>query len=401
MRLSRRRFLVGGATGAAALALGRGLLASPVDPGGRFLVVLNLIGGNDGVNTVVPFHLDPYHERRLRLALPQVRDLDGSFGFHPALERLAECWRAGELHAVHKVGYPDPNLSHFTSSDIYSFGVRDPAKGDGRGWLGRLADAYGTDPLGVVAVGVGRRHDFAAHDANTLVLGSVDSFRIQHDPDYIQGHLLRVEHSRRLLAREARPASGPGAVAYEAAREVHELVERVRAGTAGWLDPGVYPSTPLGGSFKTIARLESAGFGTKVYYTALGGFDTHANQLIRHAELLAQLDGALHAFKTDMQRCGRWDDCVVLCISEFGRRNGENGSEGTDHGHGNAFLLVGGAVRGGVTGELTEADLLAEQPGMRYDFREVYSHLIEHHLGLDPSAVFPEPFEVTGELALV
>ncbi|MHC4547875.1 MAG: DUF1501 domain-containing protein [Planctomycetota bacterium] len=403
MKLTRRELLVGGTAGVAAFALGRGgLLASPPTSGGRFLVIVNLIGGNDGVSTVVPAHLAPYHERRPTLALQSTLDLDGvPFGLHPVLTGLQGCWQEGRLHVIHKVGYPDPNLSHFTSSDIYSLGVRDPTQSDGRGWLGRFADSYSVDPLGVVAVGVGRRPDFVAFQQSTLVLGNVASFNLQHDPDFIADHLLRVEHSRNILAREVPPADEPAATAFRASREAHELVERVQAGTAGWIDPGLYPSTSLGGYLKTVAQLESGVFGTQVYYTARGGFDTHAVQPYRHEQLLGELDGALTAFKTDLERTGRWDDCAILIISEFGRRNEENGSAGTDHGHGNAFLLVGGAVRGGMTGTLTEADLLADQPAMRYDFREIYSHLIERHLLLDPAPVFPEAFPATGELDLI
>jgi uncharacterized protein (DUF1501 family) len=396
---------VGGAAGIATLALGRkGLFAGPAPAGsGRFLVVITLDGGNDGLNTVVPSHLAPYHERRPTVAIEAPLLLDGQYGLHPALPGLQQAWQAGELHIVQKVGYPDPNLSHFTSSDIYAFGVRDPTNGDGRGWLGRLADTYTTDPLGVVAVGTGRRPDLAAHQQSSLVLRDVRGFKIDHDPEpqYIPDHLLRVEHSRRLLEREALPADAPAATAFRAAREAHELVERVQTETAGWTDPGIYPDTPLAARFKTIAQLESANFGTKVYYTAQGGYDTHANQPGRHQKLLTELDGALRAFREDMQRTARWNECAVLITTEFGRRTEENGSGGTDHGAGNAFLVLGGATKGGMTGELTEADLLTEQPAMRYDFRELHAQLIERHLGLDPAPVFPEPFQTTGELDLV
>ena len=415
MRLTRRSLLQSGAAGIATIALGRGnLFASP--PGsGKFLVVITLDGGNDGLSTITPNHLAPYHERRPTLAIQDPLPLDGQYGIHPALPGLQQTWQAGELHVIQKVGYPNPNLSHFTSADIYAFGVRDPTKGDGRGWLGRLADTYATDPLGVIAVGTARRPDLAAHHQSSLVLRDVKGFKIDHDKEaaYIPDHILRVEHSRNLLQREAVPddlsaeapqgakADAPKSTAYQAAREAHELVERVQAETANWIDPGLYPDTPMAARLKTIAHLESANFGTKVYYTAQGGYDTHANQRGRHQKLLQELDGALRAFRDDMQRTGRWNECAVLITTEFGRRTEENGSDGTDHGAANAFLVMGGAIRGGMTGELTESDLLTDQPQMRYDFRELHSHLLEHHLALDPAPVFPEPFQATGELDLV
>jgi uncharacterized protein (DUF1501 family) len=402
VRLTRRTLLQSSAAGIATFALGGNkLLASP--PGsGKFLVVITLDGGNDGLNTIVPQHLTPYHERRPTLAIEKPLPLDGTYGLHPALEGLQKTWQEGDLHVVHKVGYPDPNLSHFTSADIYAFGVRDPTKGDGRGWLGRLADTYATDPLGVIAIGTARRPDLAAHHQSSLVLRDVRGFKIDHDkePGYIPDHLLRVEHNRRILEREAAPPNTPDTTAYHAAKEAHELVERIQAETAGWKDPKTYPDTPLAARLKTIAHLEHANFATKVYYTAQGGYDTHANQPGRHTKLLEELDSALAAFREDMQRTGRWNECAVLITTEFGRRTEENGSDGTDHGAANAFLVAGGNIQGGMTGEMTESDLLTDQPQMRYDFRELHSHLIERHLALDPAPVFPEPFQRTGELDL-
>ena len=403
MRLTRRRLLASGAAGIATFALGRkGLYASP--PGsGKFLVVITLDGGNDGLNTVTPSHLAPYHEQRPTLRVENPLALDGDWGLHPAMPGLMQTWQAGELHIVQRVGYPNPNLSHFASSDIYAFGVRDPTKGDGRGWLGRVADHYTTDPLGVIAIGTGRRPVIAAHQQSSLVLRNVAGFKIDHDkePGYIPDHHLRVEHSRKLLEREAIPDDAQGATAQKAAREAHELVERVQAETAAWIDPRIYPLTPLAARLKTIAQLESANFGTKVYYTAQGGYDTHANQVGRHQKLLTELDGALRAFREDMQATGRWNECAVLITTEFGRRTKENGSHGTDHGAANAFMVLGGQVKGGMTGELTEPDLLTDQPQMHYDFRELHSHLLERHLALDPTPVFPEPFQTTGDLDLV
>jgi len=404
MKWSRRQVLRWGGAGAAAALLGplRRLRAAPADPGdGRFLVVVNLLGGNDGVNTVVPRDLAPYYERRPVLALKDTLDLGNGSGFHPALEGLHALWGRAEVHVVHGVGYPDANLSHFLSQDIYSLGVRQPGNADGRGWLGRFADAHCVDPLGVVALGTGKRADFLAQRQGTLVLRDVEGFRIQHDQDSIPDHLRRVEHARRILQREAPPPAGPAATAFAAARDAHDLVERVQAETAAWTDPGLYPATGLGRSFRAMSRLLSGDFGTRIYYTALGGFDTHANQAVRHGALLAELDGALAAFAADLRAKGRWRDCAVVCISEFGRRNAENGSGGTDHGHGNTFLVLGGAVEGGATGALTEADLLGDQPPMRIDFRDLYTHLIGRHLDLDPAPVFPEPFARTGALALL
>jgi uncharacterized protein (DUF1501 family) len=143
-------------------------------------------------------------------------------------------------------------------------------------------------------------------------------------------------------------------------------------------------------------------FNTKVFYTGTGGFDTHSDQPGRHNSLMQQVDGALDAFANDMKARGMWNDCVVMVISEFGRRNYENGSSGTDHGHGNCWLVAGGAVgTAAVTGELAEADLNLEYPDFGYDFREIYVDIMTNHIGVDAGPLFPESFTNTGDINLV
>ncbi len=399
--IGRRRFLKGAAAAAITpiLGLGRARAALPAGPA-SFLVVINLLGGNDGLATVVPAHLSAYAARRPTLRLEPGRDrllpLTGGWHLHGNLGRMKALWDAGELHVVQKVGYPGENLSHFTSQDIYSHGVRDlPRRGDGRGWLGRFADAYCNDPLeplGVVAVGLGRRRDLDAQTAQTLAIDGLDDFRIAGDAARVADHESRVAAARALLA-----GSAPG--------RAHALVDRVGRETAGWIDPATYPATALGNNLRTVSRLlhAQASFGTRIFYTGLGGFDTHAAQAGTHAGLMAELDGAVGAFAGDLAARGRWRDCAILVISEFGRRNAENGSAGTDHGHGNAFLVCGGAVDGGrITGSVLDSDI-GDRPqlGHDYDFREIYAELVERHLGLGSGPLFPEPFRRTGEITLV
>jgi len=399
--IGRRGFLKGAAAVAVTpiLGLGRARAAIPGLPG-RFLVVINLIGGNDGLSTVVPTHLSAYAARRPNLRLLPGPDgllpLAGGWHLHGNLPRIKSLWDAGELHIVQKVGYPGENLSHFTSQDIYSFGVRDvQGSGDGRGWLGRFADAHCSDPgepLGVVAVGVGRRRDFEAGTTQPLVVDDPDDFRILPDPARAADHALRVAAVRSL------PAGGASA-------QAHALVDRVQRETAGWRDPALYPASALGRNLRTVSRLLHAqqSFRTRIFYTGLGGFDTHAAQPATHAALLAELDGAIGAFAQDMAAKGRWRDCAIVVISEFGRRNAENGSAGTDHGHGNAFLVLGGAVRGGaITGTVLDSDIGDRlQLGYDYDFREIYADLVSNHLGLGAAPLFPEPFVRTGDITLV
>ncbi|MDH3591268.1 MAG: DUF1501 domain-containing protein [Planctomycetota bacterium] len=414
-KYTRRSFLRSAMYGAAAITITpiRGLPSAMASTGagnnGKFLVLVNLLGGNDGLNTVIPTHLTPYTERRPTLAITEgIHDLTGGWGLHPNLQNCKSLWDDGQLHVVQKVGYPNENLSHFTSQNIYSYGVRDyGANGDGRGWLGRFADTYCTDPvepLGVVSVGAGRRLDFESNEGEALVLDNVPNFNFDVDTDFRTDHDLRKRTARAILDEEAAPGEGSGLTIFNTSKQAHELVDRVQAGVVGWTDPNTYFDNTLGRRMKEVSRLLHARdqFGTKVFYTGFGGFDTHSNQLGRHGDLMTQLDQNLGAFTADMKARGLWDDCVIVVISEFGRRNFENGSAGTDHGHGNAFLVAGGGVDGGkITGDLNEADLNVNQPDFGYDFRELYADVVDNHLGLASSPIFPEAFQNTGDIRLL
>jgi len=415
---TRRHFLRGTALGTAAVVINpilslRRIAGAATGNPGKFVVILNMLGGNDGLDTVVPAHLQPYVDARpltnLVQHLPQgesLLDLSGGFKLHYGLKNVKQLWDGGDLHVVNKVSYPDPNESHFTSQDIMSFGIRDTQDGDGRGWLGRFADLYCADPvepLGVISVGVGRRPDFQSQVTTPLTLNTVEGFQVLSSDNVYPGeHELRLKVVRDILGTDGAPGKEPQLTLFHANQQSYDLVDRVKAGTAGWTDPGTYPDTAIGNYLRTVSQLlyGRADFGTKVFYTGVGGFDTHADQGNLHGALMAQLDGALGAFAGDLKSPTRnlWNDCVIVVISEFGRRIDENGSLGTDHGHGNAFLVMGGGVKGkdaaggGMTEALVEADL-AGQSNVPFvvDFRNVYGSVIERHLGVGAAPLFPDP----------
>jgi uncharacterized protein (DUF1501 family) len=287
-----------------------------------------------------------------------------------------------------------------------SFGIRGELDGDGRGWLGRFADLYCADPiepLGVISVGLGRRPDFQSQVTTPLALQTVEGFNVDSSEDAFPGeHDLRLKVARDVLGMEGAPGAEPKLTLFQASRDAYGLVDRVQQGVAGWTDPGTYPTTQLGRYLRTVSQLLHGRdeFGTKVFYTGIGGFDTHADQAGQHAALMAQLDGALGAFATDLKSPAKnmWNDCVIVVISEFGRRVAENGSLGTDHGWGNAFLVAGGGVKGrndaggGMTEPLAESDLAGqENVPFKVDFRDLYGSVIERHLGVAPAPIFPDP----------
>ena len=435
--LSRRGFLRGAALAAGAVAINpiastRKAHAAIQGTPGRFMVVINLLGGNDGLNMVVPAHLDQYRIRRPAINLVEnlpageaLHDLDGNYKLHYSLGNMKSLWDASELHVVQKVSYPSPNQSHFTSQDIWSFGVRDPKlNGDGRGWLGRYADIYCPgEPLGVISVGLGKRRDFNSDETQPLVLSSVSGFQVDVDTAFRDDHALRLQTVKDILATDPVPPEDPALSIFSANQQSYDLVEQVASETADWVPPEnrnpalpAYGGDALGRFMRTISQLlEAHGtFGTKVFYTGMGGFDTHSGQhgatgTNRHQTLMQRLDAAVGTFKADMVSRGMWNNCTLVVISEFGRRIYENGSIGTDHGHGNCVMVCGGNVKGkdqtgsGLTGDIVDADIrvvsgdpISGNPRtvpFQFDFRDLYTDVLERHLGVSNVAtnIFPDP----------
>lgn len=387
-RSTRRSFLAAGLhLGVAAPVLAnlgwpgaRG--ARPAD-GARALVVLQLTGGNDGLNTLVPHRQDAYY--RLRPSLGQARAsllaLDDDHGLHPALMPLREAAEAGRLAAVHGVGYPHPDRSHFRSMEIWH--TADPEHPPGEtGWLGRMADQLAAqDPGTLAALCIGNGDLPLALRARDTFAPSVvdpDAFRLSESSRPIareRARLLELDGGSDELAFLRRAA----ATSYEAARRVSELAEG---------DASVdYPGTALGRKLRLIARLLAGGFDARLFHLELGGFDTHARQARLHAGLLGQLGDALAAFDADLTLHGLADSVTTLVFSEFGRRAEENGSKGTDHGAGAPVLLVGGRVKGGTHG--TPPDLERLEDGdvpATSDLRALYATLEADWMGLEPSS---------------
>lgn len=378
------------------------------------LVVINLFGGNDTMNMVIPHTLQTYFDRRGalalgtqdRLALDSGPAATDAISLHGAMPHLRDLWVDGSVAAVQRVGYPDENLSHFTSQDIFSLGVRDDAAafggGERSGWIARFADRYAPTPLGAVSVGVGRPLDFVGGSSNPLLVRDLASFQINQFA-LPESHLHRLEAAKKILSRFG--GAGTEQQVRTALSQSFELTQQVQDAVAAYSGTAVYPNTTVARELKDIATLIQGGFETRIFFTGYGGFDTHSVQGTGtgvQANLLSALDGALHAFVTDLKDMGVWQDTVIVVLTEFGRRNYVNGSSGTDHGHAFCELVLGGPVRGGAKGpDLVDADLLAEYPSYAVDFRSVYTELLQDHLGVDPSPVFPEALEKNVTLDLV
>lgn len=368
--MKRRSFL--GAS-VAVLALPRSALAqaaAPLAGYGKLLILVELKGGNDGLNTVVPYADAAYQGLRPRLALPrdQVLQLNQATGLHPALKPLMPLWDARELAIVQGVGYANPNLSHFRSIEIW-----DTASASeqylGEGWLARCFAATPpphTFAADGVAVGGNDMGPLAGTRARVLAL---------NDPGQFQ--------------RQARLAMPSGAVPRNAALGHILKVESDIMAAAGHLAAGVqfrteFPKNPFGNAVRTAAQLAANGAGVAAIRLSLGGFDTHQNQAGTHARLLGELAEGIAALKSALVEAGRWDSALVMTYAEFGRRPRENDTGGTDHGTAAPHFVVGGKVRGGLYGE---APRLAELEGgnLKYaiDFKRLYATALDRWWGID------------------
>ncbi|MFN8390673.1 MAG: DUF1501 domain-containing protein [Bdellovibrionota bacterium] len=399
LRFSKRAACV--ACSAAAFgSLGNNLvLAQTLQGTGRALVLVNLFGGIDGLNWIVPYSRSVYYDRRPTIAVPAnvVLPLNNEVGLHPSWSALhAGVHQAGQLAVVQQVGYPDANHSHFESQDIWSFGRRVESRGDERGWIGRLADQYFDSNFDVIGVGVSQRIDFQSlrADARPVVVNTLQEFGFQ--TDYLSGpdNAFRSQVAE-LNAFADPPASGLRGRVQETSKKIYSVAQQLRQIDQDYHGSATYPGIPLGTSLHEIAKLIQSQIGTQVFYTGIGGWDTHSDESEALAGNLGGVAAAVNAFVQDVRAMGKWDDVCIVFFSEFGRNCYENGSGGTDHGHGNNMVLMGGRVRGGVYGPTpSNTDLRGEDVGYAIDFRSVFKTAIRQHLGLDPDPVFDEPVPI-------
>lgn len=364
----------------------------------KFLVVVELDGGNDGLNMVVPQGLSNYAVQRPNLALGTGESLaldTGPFGtsefrLHNRMPQLAQMYRDGELGIVSKVGYPDANGSHDTSKRIWAYGQRDALLG-ANGWIARYAELEAPTSLGAIGVRRGRHRSLTGGRSNPLTLDTLSAFRFDRDSSFSANHNHRLGLIRSML--DEQQSSAPR----DALLTGHELADQIDSAVTSYTSTAAYGTSRIASSMQDIARMLQADFETRIFYTGFGGFDTHAAQgrtTGRQPDLLEDLDEALFGFSQDCKAMGIWNNCVVVVVSEFGRRNFENGSGGTDHGGANTVLVTGGAARGGLHGvKPTNADLLERTLPYSVDFRAIYADILTSHLRVqDVGSIFAEAF---------
>ena len=392
MLLKRRSFLQVGSMATATLMLPKFLkaLAKPnvVPAGNKVLVVLQLSGGNDGLNTVIPVTNDIYYQQRRTIAISknEALHLSTDVGLHPSLTAFKNLFDEGQLAIVNNVGYPNPDRSHFRSMDIWQSASASNEYVH-TGWLGRYLDAQcaGCDmPTQALEL----------DDTLSLALKGVQSKALAFkDPSRL------YSTSRQRFYKEISTAHAPTEVAvdylYKTMSETINSAEYIYTQSKVHPSTQAYPNTQLGKDLKTISSLILSDINTKVYYVSLGSFDTHAGQAQQQKRLFDQLNEAIKAFTSDMKANGRFNDVLLTSFSEFGRRVAQNASNGTDHGTANNMFFVGGGLKQkGILNEMPNLTNLADGDLKHtVDFRNVYATILNKWLGVADKKILGNNFK--------
>lgn len=362
-----------------------GISTSPVwsrvaEPGAsdKILVIIELSGGNDGLNTVIPHHDDAYYRARPKLGIrpEKMIRLDDQWGFQRTMSGFERLWKDGEMAIVHGVGYDQPSFSHFSSMAFWQTGA--PNSGETYGWLGRMADAI--DPLGHnpnLLINIDDHQSLAVRAMNHVPL-------VFDDPQKFTRRIFDEQAGAMATVDSRGDAGGNGSLdfLFDIAASASRSERLVREAWNAYQTPVDYGLVNWG--LERVAALIAADFPTQVYYVPYrnNAFDTHVYQGDLHARLWSYTSDHIAAFMRDIERLGRADDVVVMVFSEFGRRVAENTSLGTDHGTAGPAFILGKSVAGGHYGgvpSLTDLD----EGNLRYttDFRRIYSTLIEGWMG--------------------
>jgi uncharacterized protein (DUF1501 family) len=426
MSITRRQFIKRGAGAVAVGMIAPGVWSrraearTPAATPGRKFVVIELTGGNDGFNTVIPYTDSRYHSLRPTLSFKdsELKDerggsmiISNEFGLHPALSHIKQLYDEGKVAITLGVGYPNPNLSHFASMDIWH--TADIAGLAGSGWLGRYADIalIGETGLSAAALGFGLPKSFYAQQVVIPNIFDLDLYRFITDPVYPDDHTNQLNTFNNVASRGFSSDTFLGSITSTAFESVNGA-EQVQAAVASYDSSVVYPeNNPLALGFKMVAQLLTTIPAARLFYVQLHGFDTHSSQIGSrdnqaskhtgdHARLLRWFSEAVRLFYDDLSEHGLADQVLMMQWSEFGRRPEENASLGTDHGTAAPMLIIGNPVRGGIYGEqpsLAATDLdVAGNVRFKVDFREVYATILDQWLETDSRSVLGAEFPQVG-----
>ena len=366
------------------------------------LVVVQLTGANDYMNTVVPYTNGLYHDNRPTVGIPQdqVLPIDDQVGFNPAMGSIKELYDQGNVAIINGIGYPDPNRSHFRSMDIWH--TCEPEKIATEGWLGRVIrdlDPHAENVLTGVNFGRGLPRALALPGVPVASVGNLASYGVLTGISDQERRTAALD----IFARMYTPVSGTGPVMdYLGQTGMNALkgADILKTAPAKYSSTVEYGDDPISQNLKGIAQVLLADLGTRIFYTQQSGFDTHANQVPTQPMLLGQLSQGIGDFYADLREHNASNNVLMFVFTEFGRRVKDNGS-GTDHGSGGMAMAIGDLVNGGMHSEypsLKEEDLLEGDLHFNIDFRGVYGTMVDRWLGLDPVPVVGGIFEQLGFL---
>jgi uncharacterized protein (DUF1501 family) len=392
---------------------------------GTILVVLQMAGGNDGLNMVIPYSDDAYHvaRPRLRIAPDQVLKIDNHIALNPKLTGMKSLYDEGYVAIVQGVGYPNPNRSHFRSTEIWQT-ASDSDRTMSDGWLGRYFDncCSGADPTVGVAIGEETPQAFAAKKPTGVTFSRPEQFRFRPSEPNNGGKMSAEEMFFRQLNETGGGDEGSAAVSnaggsigsisgktkndlttldflQRTALDAQLSSDKILAIARKYKSNVPYPQGQLAASLNIIARMIAGGLPTRVYYASQGGFDTHAGQINTHERLMGEFNDAASAFIADLKQQGNFERVLLMTFSEFGRRVEENANGGTDHGAAAPMFVLGGGVKAGLFGKHPSlTDLDHGDLKFNTDFRSVYGTVLDRWLKAPSQTVLGRKFSTLGIL---
>ncbi len=398
MIIKRREFLQIGSLATVATLIPRFLQAfenpsarwSPA--GNKVVVILQLSGGNDGLNTIIPINNDIYYKSRPVLGIDKSKalKLTDEAGLHPALVNFKTLYDEGNLGILNSVGYPNPDRSHFRSMDIWQ-SASDSKQYWPSGWIGRYLDAECTGcsrPTQALELDNLLSLALRGENNNGIAFQDIKQLHNNVHEDFIN----HLNSSTSLVqAHEEIPVD----YLYKTMAQTVSCTDYIFENLQQHSTSGMYPNSPLGKYLKTIASLILSDINTKVYYVSLGTFDTHFNQLDRQERLFKQMDDAVAAFVKDLKANNRFGDVLLFTFSEFGRRVSQNASQGTDHGTANSmFFISGGLKQKGLINTLPDlSDLNDGDLKHQVDFKSVYATILNKWLGVDDARILKKQYD--------
>jgi len=357
-------------------AMSRESLMAQAQINGNILVVIQLNGGNDGLNTFIPYTDPMYYTLRKTIGMPKDKVLNAAngMGFHPAMQGFNDILQDGALSVVQNVGYPNPNRSHFRSIEIWQNGsASDEFKS--RGWLGRYLDAHCKPEDNLAGLNLDVLDSPALRSFNPHSLTIQDPVRFEkqlkqlgQDSVVTHGEESQLSFVRKLMVNS-----------FSGSENIQKAIDKSKIQTA------TYPKHKLAQDLQWIARMIKGDLPTSVYYTGQGGFDTHANQLGKQPQLLKELSESVKAFYDDLKNSGLINRTTILVFSEFGRRAAENGS-GTDHGTAAPVFVLGGGLKSQIVGSNPDLNNLDSNGDLKHqiDFRSIYASILQNRFNFDP-----------------